>query len=253
MAGMDAGFSFYSGFELMRNGLLVAAVVALAFAYGIGVGRYEWPPFRVMAALRGPASVANKASFHSQSRLSIFRNTPGVFEVVMLGDSITEAGNWHELFPSVRIANRGIDGNTSADILSRIHEVIQRRPKIVFLVIGINDLFHVRDVQASEITANIQKVIGALAEHGIPTIVQSTLLTYKSKAINEKVIALNQALQSLCAQMEIKFLDLNSILSDGDALLPRFTLDGIHLSGDAYVLWAHEIRPIIDVINGDKR
>jgi lysophospholipase L1-like esterase len=228
----------------MRYGLLLAAVVALAFAYGIGVGRYEWFPFHLLAALRGVAPIAHATL--QQSRLSIFRNTPGAFEFVMLGDSITAAGNWSELFPTVRIANRGIDGNTSADIVSRIDEIIERRPKLVFLMIGINDL--VSNVQVSEIIANVRRVIGALAEHGIPTVVQSTLLTDKSqKVLNEKVIELNQALQRLCAQKDVKFLDLNSILSDGDALHPRFTWDGVHLWGDAYVRWAHEIRPIIDV------
>jgi lysophospholipase L1-like esterase len=111
-------------------------------------------------------------------------------------------------------------------------------------MIGINDL--IRNIQTSEITTNVQMVIGALAEHGIPTIVQSTLLTDKShKALNEKVIELNRALQRLSAQMDVKFLDLNSILSNGDALHPQFTWDGIHLWGDAYVRWADEIRPII--------
>jgi lysophospholipase L1-like esterase len=195
-----------------------------------------------MAALRGLAPFAHTPL--QQSRLSIFRNTPGAFEFVMLGDSMTAAGNWSELFPTVSIANRGIDGNTSADILSRVDEIIERHPKIVFLMIGINDL--IRNIQTSEITTNVQMVIGALAEHGIPTIVQSTLLTDKShKALNEKVIELNRALQRLSAQMDVKFLDLNSILSNGDALHPHFTWDGIHLWGDAYVRWADEIRPII--------
>jgi lysophospholipase L1-like esterase len=235
--------------RLMRNGLLAAALLALAFAYGIGVGRYEWPPFSLMAALRGPQPIANTTSFYSRSRLSIFRNTPGPFEVVMLGDSITEAGNWHELFSSVRIANRGISGNTSADILDRLDEVITRRPKIVFLMIGINDLLYIHDITASEITSSVQKIIGALAEQGVTTVVQSVLLTYNGinkPAINVKVVELNQALKALCAQTEVKFVDLNSVLSDGAALLPHFTMDGIHLSGNAYVLWAHEIKPIID-------
>jgi lysophospholipase L1-like esterase len=230
--------------RVRSEGFLVAALVALAFAYGVGVGRYEWFPFHLIAALRGLAPFAHTPL--QQSRLSIFRNTPGAFEFVMLGDSITADGNWSELIPTARIANRGIDGNTSADILSRIDEIIERRPKIVFLMIGINDL--IRNAQPSEITANVQRVISALAEHDIPTVVQITLLTDKShKLLNEKVIELDQALQRLCAQNNVKFLDLNSILSDGDALNPRFTWDGIHLSGDAYVRWAHEIRPIIDL------
>ena len=69
----------------------------------------------------------------------------------------------------------------------------------MFLMIGINDLH--RNVQAYEITANVERVIGALAKHGIPTVVQSTLLTDKShKVLNEKVIEFKSgASKAMCS------------------------------------------------------
>jgi lysophospholipase L1-like esterase len=58
----------------------------------------------------------------------------------MLGDSLTEWGNWHELVPEHRIINRGIAGDTSSGVLDRLQEVIERRPKVVFVMIGTNDI-----------------------------------------------------------------------------------------------------------------
>lgn len=39
----------------------------------------------------------------------------------------------------------------------------------------------------------------------------------------------------------IEFIDLNKILSPNGFLDNKYTTDGIHLNGDAYVLWAKEI------------
>jgi len=61
-------------------------------------------------------------------------------EIVMLGDSLTEWGNWHELVPEHRVINRGIAGDTSSGVLDRLQEVIERRPKVVFVMIGTNDI-----------------------------------------------------------------------------------------------------------------
>ena len=58
----------------------------------------------------------------------------------MLGDSLTEWGNWHELVPEFRIINPGIGGDTSSGVLDRLQEVIGRRPKVVFVMIGTNDI-----------------------------------------------------------------------------------------------------------------
>ena len=48
------------------------------------------------------------------ARLSYsFAITPfrGSADIVMLGDSLTEWGNWHELVPEYRVINRGISGD----------------------------------------------------------------------------------------------------------------------------------------------
>jgi lysophospholipase L1-like esterase len=57
-----------------------------------------------------------------------------------LGDSITNGGRWNQLFPDVRTANFGVDGDCSRHVLARLQPVIALKPARVFLMIGTNDL-----------------------------------------------------------------------------------------------------------------
>jgi lysophospholipase L1-like esterase len=180
------------------------------------------------------------------SRLEFFRQTVGVADVIMLGDSITEGGNWHELFPGVPILNRGIAGDTSAGVLNRLDEVMGRRPKIVFLLIGINDLQ--AGVPISTIRANIGSIVGALAQKQIRVVLHNVLYAgpnYRA-GLNDKVSELNRSLSDLCASPSVSCLDLNRLLSDGEALSPSFSLlDGLHLNSAGYLAWKSEISAIL--------
>ncbi|HEX3134601.1 MAG TPA: GDSL-type esterase/lipase family protein, partial [Planctomycetota bacterium] len=62
--------------------------------------------------------------------------------VVFTGDSLT--GGWKELatsFPKLKVANRGVGGDTSRGILFRFQEdVVDLHPKAVVITAGANDL-----------------------------------------------------------------------------------------------------------------
>ena len=52
-----------------------------------------------------------------ERRLTLFEALPERFGgVVFLGDSITYAGPWSELFPQTQTHNFGVDGDTSAGL-----------------------------------------------------------------------------------------------------------------------------------------
>ena len=86
------------------------------------------------------AAQGRKISYHEVRRglfaLSKFPTAP----IVMLGDSLTEAAPWDELTGCRQIANRGIGGDTTARVLSRLDEVLSMRPRAVFLMVGVNDI-----------------------------------------------------------------------------------------------------------------
>src|SRR5713101_5919590 len=63
--------------------------------------------------------------------------------VVLLGDSITQGwgDDFTAWFPGMKVANRGISGDTSRGVLIRVQEdVLALHPQAVVLLIGTNDL-----------------------------------------------------------------------------------------------------------------
>src|SRR2546421_7051432 len=86
--------------------------------------------------------------------------------VVMLGDSITEG--WRDdftaWFPGMKIANRGISGDTSRGVLIRLQEdVLALHPQAVVLLIGTNDLDEKADPET--IGANLKLILAELTRH----------------------------------------------------------------------------------------
>ncbi|MEM7556756.1 MAG: G-D-S-L family lipolytic protein, partial [Cyanobacteria bacterium P01_A01_bin.84] len=50
-------------------------------------------------------------------------------DIIFLGDSITDEGEWNELFNNNDIKNRGISGDTIERILYRLEKIISAKPK----------------------------------------------------------------------------------------------------------------------------
>ena len=86
--------------------------------------------------------------------------------VVFLGDSITqgwgdEAG---KAFGSMKVANRGISGDTTRGMLVRLREdVLALNPSAVVLLAGTNDLEEKAEPRV--IADNIELILDALKEH----------------------------------------------------------------------------------------
>jgi lysophospholipase L1-like esterase len=165
---------------------------------------------------------------------------PGTADIVMLGDSITEGGKWPDLLPGLRVLNRGIWGDTSEGVLTRLSEIIRRRPRFVFLMIGINDV--ARDgIAPEQVDRNIRLIVRALRENQIGVVVQSVLFVSGPSEANPRIARLNVFIQDIAADETIPFLDLNPILAPAGSLLPEVTYDGLHLSDRGYLLWAEAL------------
>src|SRR5687767_14138172 len=86
--------------------------------------------------------------------------------VVLLGDSITQG--WGEdfsaWFPGMKVANRGISGDTSRGVLIRVDEdVLDLQPAAVVLLIGTNDLEEKADPET--IAGNVKLILAKLSQH----------------------------------------------------------------------------------------
>ena len=60
-------------------------------------------------------------------------------DIVMLGNSITDGGEWAEILDNVHVKNRGISGDTTDGVLQRLSSITDGKPSKLFLLIGIND------------------------------------------------------------------------------------------------------------------
>lgn len=61
-------------------------------------------------------------------------------DIIFLGNSITNGGEWAELLDNPHVKNRGISGDRADTMLDRLHVITKGKPAKIFLLIGINDL-----------------------------------------------------------------------------------------------------------------
>lgn len=92
-----------------------------------------------------------------QVRREIFRlDRNEAARVLMLGDSLTAHGEWNAMLGEPLVANRGIDGDTSAGLLARIGDDADFHGDTVVIWIGTNDV--IRGEAAGPVVERIIKV-----------------------------------------------------------------------------------------------
>ncbi|MBR6026113.1 MAG: transferrin-binding protein-like solute binding protein [Neisseriaceae bacterium] len=106
--------------------------------------------------------------------------------IVALGDSLTQGygAQSNTAYPFVlqqitgqRVINKGVSGDTSADLLKRVPQIVDSRPSLVLLGIGGNDFL--RQLDEEQTRNNIVKAISLLKEKKIPVVLiaQPTLIS----------------------------------------------------------------------------
>jgi hypothetical protein len=207
----------------MRKRVLANYVCAglIIFCVGMAVGFYEFPPIPELKSLRQALLPSWRAlsrgggGAYYSSRRQMFESLPISQQVLMLGDSLTEYGPWSELFPNIRIGNRGISGDTSAGARERLSSILASRPKAVFVMVGINDL--TSDVPLKAIVENVTNIAERLSAGEIKPFVQSTLFV-RDVGLNGRILELNLKMQDDCQRHGIEYIDLNHELAPDGAL-----------------------------------
>jgi lysophospholipase L1-like esterase len=232
---------------------MIGVALAAGFAYGVGVGQYEWPPAAYLRSahhlILGYTETNPKDIAYIEAQRSIFQSTSGDAEVVMLGDSLTERGNWQEVLPEFKVINRGISGDETTGVLSRLPEVISRHPRQVFLMIGANDLQ--RGVEPEIVAKNIEQIVRSLQDAHVSPVLESVLFVGDKlvaggyRDINPSAQKLNDLLRDFAHNANVTFLELNTTLAPSGRLASEFTYDGQHLKGEAYIRWRDAIRSLI--------
>ncbi|MDC0143955.1 GDSL-type esterase/lipase family protein [Verrucomicrobia bacterium] len=171
--------------------------------------------------------------------------------LVFLGDSITQGwgDNFRGHFKGVKVANRGISGDTTRGVLIRLKEdVLSLNPKGVVILIGTNDL---EEKAAPEVIAgNLKLIIAALKKHNakMPIILCNTFPSSASKRRPaDQIKKINQLyFASVKGDAQITVLDTWLLFADakGDAKKPEFP-DLLHPNQIGYDKWAAALRPLL--------
>ena len=184
--------------------------------------------------------------YYYDQKLSMFEQMPTPKNcIIWLGDSITDGGEWSELFPNYNTMNRGISADNTFGVLYRLHEVIRRKPGKVFILIGINDIS--KNIPDEVILHNYKKIIDSIQQQSPSTkiYIQSILPTnnnYKDfknhQNKTEHILFVNTELKKLCADKKITYVNLYDAFLDKEGKLnPEYTNDGLHLTGEGYLKW----------------
>ena len=176
--------------------------------------------------------------------------TPKENRVVFLGDSITDYWKLPDYFLGKPYINRGIDGQTTPQMLVRFHQdVIALHPKVLVVLAGTNDIAGVTGPARNEdIQANYASMAELARAHHIRVVFASLLPAHnftpeakESFALRprERILALNAWLEDYCAKNGLVYLDYFSALIDAHGMLRRdLSDDGLHPNAAGYKIMA---------------
>lgn len=171
--------------------------------------------------------------------------------VVFLGDSITQGwgDDFSAWFPGMKIANRGISGDTTRGVLIRLKEdVLDLDPKAVVLLIGTNDLEE--GAEPETIASNLKLILAELAKHNakMPIVVNQVFPSSETKKRPaDKIKKINQLYAAAVKNNEqIIFVETHPLFADekGNAKANEMP-DLLHPNQLGYKKWAAGLRPIL--------
>ena len=223
--------------------VLVSAL--LGYLLGIATVYGNWFPYEQIQSMK--LAIEGTESKEPTPRNALFRAFSPKADVVMIGDSITSAGEWSEIFPNVRISNRGISGETAEDILKRMDTIYAVHPDKAFIMVGINDIYEGQHVD--NIYKNYIRIVEQLRARHIKVYIQSTIECSISHCGNRvyDVRALNKRLEAYAKGNGITYINLNERLAtESQGLLDEYTYDGMHLRAAGFVQWKAMIQPYVD-------
>lgn len=170
--------------------------------------------------------------------------------VVFLGDSITQGwgSRMGDSFPGMKVANRGISGDTTRGMLIRLSEdVLSLRPAAIVMLMGTNDLEE--GAEPATIAANLRSILAALRSHNstMPIVLCNV---FPSSATKKRPKAAIQEINKLYGEIvkgdpQITVVDTWSLFADesGDAKKAEFP-DLLHPNKAGYAKWGAALRPI---------
>lgn len=196
-------------------------------------------------------------------------------KVVFFGDSITQAGVGATGYITVlqqtlaktgkanqfELIGAGIGGNKVYDLYLRLEDdVLSKKPDLVFIYIGINDVWHKRThgtgTDADKFEKFYNKLIDKIQAAGAKVVICTpTVIGEKKGNVNELDGDLNryaEMIRGIAKNKKVELLDLHKNIVDyidqhnpEDKYAGVLTSDGVHMNDDGNRFLAEQFLPFI--------
>jgi lysophospholipase L1-like esterase len=171
---------------------------------------------------------------------------PGEDRVVFLGDQITEQWRASDggFFPGLPYLNRGIEGQTTPQMLVRFRQdVISLKPKVVVILAGTNDVASYTGPSTEGMIAeNLMSMVELAKVNGIRVALASVTPVcdcFKNQTAlrpQGKIIGLNGWIKDYAARSGSVYLDYYSALAEGRNFKKQLNSDGLLPNAAGYAV-----------------
>lgn len=163
------------------------------------------------------SEIEDNYSKYRSKRLEELEKIPPI-DIVVVGDSHVER------LPFDGGGNYGVGGDTIAGVLSRVDGILKKKPRLVFLEVGTNDITSGKLLENMADYSEIIKRVTAVSKPIVLAVPNSSNDLPRVEA--SKIF--NSELKLLCEKNNVRFIDINSILVDNDYS------DIVHLNNNGY-------------------
>lgn len=168
-------------------------------------------------------------------------------KVLVVGDSIIQAGAWDEWLTESTVTNEGIGGATTADVVARLADLVAQEPDTVILLVGTNDLAWHRTTE--HVVRNIETIV-ATFRRDLPDVrLVVTSVLPRGYEFAAQIRDINRHLWQFAPTAHAGYLDLWPVLAGEDGgLLEQFSPDGLHLNEEGYRAWRAALCPALEAV-----
>jgi cephalosporin-C deacetylase-like acetyl esterase/lysophospholipase L1-like esterase len=196
----------------------------------------------------------------------------GHIDVYFVGDSITRRWgtsdaawkdlleNWRANFTGWNAANFGWGADKTQHILWRLQngELDDVHPKVVVVMAGTNNVGKAQPLgdtqaRADEVVRGITAIVGEIRRRAPKATIVLTGITPRNDNIGVMPVinTANEGIARLADGKSVRYININGRLADPENRLRiGMAYDGLHLTPQAYQVWADALKPILTEILG---